>query len=68
MEYDRLEPFGDQRSNWHAAVIAQILAAVHTPKNRKPPSVVDFMWRDPVRRREDEERKLFNWLKAMKNG
>lgn len=46
IEYDRIQPFGSERDNWHAAMIAQIIAAVNTPKRRKPPSVSDFMFVD----------------------
>lgn len=68
MEYDTLQPFGAERDNWHAAMIAQLIAAVHTPKNRRPPEVRDFMFRDSESRRQDEEAKLLNWLRSMKRG
>lgn len=68
MEYDAVQPFGDERANWHSAVIAQMLAAIHTPKNRQAPSVAEFMFRDEQDRKHDDEKRLLGWLRVMKNG
>jgi hypothetical protein len=66
MEYDTIQPFGDIRSNWHAALIAQILCAVNTSKNHRPPKVSDFLFKDEQTRHDEQEQELLSWLRAMK--
>lgn len=53
-EYDRLEPFGSWRDNWHMAVLCSLIANVNRdPKKRREPfSPADFMFTDPETRRE----------------
>lgn len=52
MRYEKIEPFGSQRDNWHMAVLASILSRVHTPKGKRAPTVEDFMFVDPETRKE----------------
>lgn len=43
--YSRIEPFGDERGDWQAALIATITAEVHRDKKkrRKPYQPKDFL-------------------------
>lgn len=68
MEYDQLQPFGSERDNWHAALIAQIIAAAHTARNRKPPSVKDFMFVDEQTRQEDKVVEMDQFFDKVKRG
>lgn len=43
MAYDQLEPFGEERADFRAAIIAQILATVHRGKGQRKPKLSDFM-------------------------
>ncbi len=67
-EYDALQPFGDLRNNWHAAIIAQIIATAYTSSKHKPPSIRDFMWRDTLTAHDEQEQETLNWLRSMKRG
>lgn len=44
--YYELEPFGQERDNWHAAVIASTVANAMRGKGGRSLSVKDFMYRD----------------------
>lgn len=63
LEYDRLEPFGTVRDNWHAAVIASMSLAPHT-KDGKAPSLSQFFYVDPETAREKRDRAMINWLNS----
>jgi len=45
--YYELEPFGARRDNWHAGMIAALLANIHRGKGAKAASPADFMLEDP---------------------
>lgn len=66
MQYDQIQPFGDERANWHAAIIAQLLAAIHTPKERRAPGIADFMYRDIREKVAEEEEQTLAFFRAMK--
>ena len=71
-QYYVQEPFGAWRDNLHSAQIASILANAHRdPKKSKPFTVKDFIYRDEVRRKEEEGAEFLSFLNAMakpKNG
>jgi len=50
MAYYELEPFGPQRDNWHAGIVAALLANIHRAKGAKAMSPADFMLEDPGKR------------------
>ena len=58
-EYEKLEPFGAWRDNWHMAVLASLLANIHRdPKKRpEPVSPSEFMYVDSETRKENEDAK-----------
>jgi hypothetical protein len=65
-EYDNLEPFGEFRANWHAALIAYILAKVNTPANKAQPQFQDFFWQDEDTRREKTTEHVLAMFRAAK--
>lgn len=54
-----LQPFGPSRDNYHSAQIAHILASVNSRKG-KAPSFSEFMYKDPVARQAERDRRVFN--------
>jgi len=52
-EYWGMEPFGAFRDNYHAAMIAHLLANAHRAPNSPPIEFSQFMFRDQV----EEQRK-----------
>ena len=69
IEYSRIEPFGSVRDNWHTAIIAQMYASAHTPKNKVRPQLKDFMWIDPESKAKKETNSFLGKLREMaKNG
>lgn len=48
--YYELEPFGARRDNWHAGIIAALLANIHRAKGAKAVSPSDFLLEDPGER------------------
>ena len=66
-EYYKLAPFGQWRDNWHAAIIAQTIAAVNTPKNRKPPNIEDYIYMDIETYRARQTKKVMDsWRELAK--
>lgn len=67
MEYDRLEPFGSWRDNWHMAVLTSIVAnANRDPKKRAQPfSPSDFFYVDSETRQEQKDRETLAWFEAL---
>jgi hypothetical protein len=65
--YYELEPFGQERSNLHAATIASILANANRGKDAAPFSVQDFMYKTAEEAREEEERKAIESLSSFFN-
>lgn len=41
--YARLEPFGEERADLRAGIVASTIAAVNTPKGKRRPKPGDFM-------------------------
>ncbi len=46
-EFETLEPFGSWRDNWHAAMVATILANAFRSSSSRPSKISDFMYIDP---------------------
>lgn len=72
-EYDRLEPFGQWRDNWHMAVMASLFAnANRDPKKRREPfTPADFFFVDPQTRKEQSDAQtvaMFEMLAKAGNG
>jgi hypothetical protein len=64
-EYERLEPFGAIRDNYHAAMIATILANAHRGPRRAPVKMDEFFYVDPETRRERADLEMLTRLEAM---
>jgi chemotaxis receptor (MCP) glutamine deamidase CheD len=63
VSFYQMEPFGVQRDNIHAGLIASTIANVHRKKNAKPLSFEHFMLVDAT---ESRKRKSKETLAAMK--
>lgn len=57
--YNRVEPFGAWRDNWHSATIAQILATVY---GKKKVPLSDFMFLDEETRKANSDEAMVQWL------
>ena len=68
MDYFHLEPFGAWRDNWHAALVANILAAAHTPKNRRAPDFADFFFKDESTIQQERIDQADRFFEEMSNG
>lgn len=67
IEYDRLEPFGAWRDNWHMAVLTSIVAnANRDPKKRPTPfSPSEFFYRDAETQQRDADLETVAWFEAL---
>lgn len=65
-EFAYLEPFGSQRDNWHAAMIASILANAHRDPQSEPMGMDRFFYLDPESAREAEELRTLAALRTLK--
>jgi len=65
MSYYKLEPFGQERDNWHSAQIASILANVNRRKNAPAVPVDDFMYRDRTTRKQSETKGFLAGMMAL---
>lgn len=63
--YAALEPFGQERDNWHMAVLAQMYASVHKGKNKPNPTIKQFMWGTGESCKQDETKATLLALEAM---
>ena len=66
MEYERLEPFGAQRDNYHAAMIATILANAHRDRKHPPAKLAEFMYVDQETARESADMQMLSSLRLLK--
>lgn len=60
-----LEPFGPWRDNFHAAMVAHIMANAHRGKNSRPLELADFFYSDPETRRNKNDAEVLGALEAM---
>ena len=64
-------PFGPDRDNWHAGMIAAMIRNTHIQKGAKPASAKDFMWTTPGDRRTQQTTEFIAGMKRLavrKNG
>jgi hypothetical protein len=66
MEYERLEPFGAPRDNYHAALIATILANAYRDRKRAPIKMAEFFYQDPDSAREAADMQMLSRLRLLK--
>lgn len=66
MEYERLEPFGALRDNWHTAMLATILANAHRDPKKPPVRMSEFFYQDPDTVEEKNNVETLECLRAMK--
>ena len=66
MEYERLEPFGSWRDNWHMAVLATITAnAARNPKHQPiRPDV--FFYKDPESAADERDQEMLGKLRMLR--
>lgn len=63
MAYYRLEPFGQERDNLHAGIIASTIVNVNSPK--RPYKAHDFMVVDQATRAQEKTTKFVAGLRAL---
>ena len=66
MEYERLEPFGAPRDNYHAAIIATILANAYRDPKRPTVKMTEFFYVDPESAREASDMQFLSRLRVLK--
>ena len=64
-EYYVLEPFGQDRDNWHSAFLASLYASAHTKQGAQPPGVDQFMYRDSDTRREEADAQTLSFFEGL---
>jgi hypothetical protein len=64
IEYERIEPFGAWRDNWHTALVATILANAHRKPNSPPVRMSDFFFIDPESRQENQDAEMIAFMDA----
>lgn len=62
MAFDEMYPFGSDRDNLHAAIIASTVANCHSRRKVKPS---EFMVKDEVQEREDNAKKFLTNIRAI---
>lgn len=65
MAYYKLEPFGAERDNWHAAQISSILVNSRRKKGTAPVPVSEFMYRDRYTVKETETKQFLAGMQAI---
>jgi hypothetical protein len=68
MEYDNLEPFGAWRDNWHASMIASILANANRKPGTAPIKMSEFMYVDAETTKEKRDAEMLAFLEGKANG
>jgi hypothetical protein len=67
MEYERIEPWGAWRDNWHAALLATMFGnAFRDPKRSQPMRMSDFFYRDSVTAQKRADQELLANLRVLK--
>jgi len=66
MDFERLEPFGSWRDNWHAAMNATLLANAHRDPKRSPIRMDEFMYRDPETVQDQRDMEMLAGLRARR--
>ena len=65
MAYYKIEPFGSERDNMHAAAIASTVAAAAPFRKGRPPKFEDFMFSSIGNKRRMTDDEMFNAVEAM---
>jgi len=65
LAYYKLEPFGAERDNYHAAMIASLLANSNRRKNTPAIPVSEFMYRDRYTQKATETKGFLAGLAAL---
>jgi hypothetical protein len=60
-----MEPFGADRDNLHAGIIATTLANIHRGKGVPAYKVDDFMLRDPEEIRRRRTQQFMAWMQSV---
>jgi hypothetical protein len=60
--YFNLEPFGQWRDNYHAAMIAHLIAQAFRDKRRPKPEFEDFLFKDQYTRDEETEARMLKFF------
>ena len=68
MEYESLEPFGAWRDNYHAALIASILANANRKPNAPPFGMHEFFYQDAQTVREKGESAAVAFFEGLSDG
>lgn len=70
-----MRPFGSWRDNFHAGLIAKVIADVNRPPNRPPYQLKDFFYLDAedaaeARKQKDREtfESIFSFVNRKKDG
>lgn len=66
-QYEELEPFGQIRDNYHAAMVCHILANAHRGRNSQPVPMSNFFYVDRQTRQEQEERAMVAFMDSKAN-
>lgn len=62
--YYSIEPFGQERDNWNAAIVAATVAN-YSGKLKTAKNIDDFMFTHPQIKRDKETKKTLAMMKAM---
>lgn len=62
MEFERIEPFGPWRDNWHTALLATILANAHRDPKSPKVQMRDFFFVDPETDQEQRDAEMIAFL------
>lgn len=62
--YLQIQPRGPHRDNYHAAIIASLIANVHAPKGKKY-KLTDFMLEDPSAKQARDFKSFVSKLRAL---
>jgi len=65
LAYYKLEPFGSERDNWHAATIASILVNANLKKGKPPAQPSDFMYVDRTTTLQSKTQSFYEGLKRL---
>lgn len=59
------EPFGAWWTNWQTALLAQLMASIHTPRNKRRPRFGDFMYKGPAATRKAKDRAVLQAIERL---
>jgi Protein of unknown function (DUF4035) len=65
-EYEKLEPFGAWRDNFHAAMMCALIANANRDPKRPPVKIGDFFYVDPETEKESNDERMLESLRSRK--